>query len=519
MYRQILINSEHRPYQHILWQFSPTDEVRDYELNIQYISEHDCDKEIAVKEVLQLQTYVDDIFMGADSVDELLNFKTALIDILKRSEFHLKKWLSNSDRVLDSIPSEDRLVESIAMDAIDDGIPKVLDLQWKPFDDCFSYTIKLEDKAVPLKIRVLSVIARLFDPLGFLSPVVFYVKHLMQRIWLSKVTWDDPLPSGIDGEWQQFLEELPRVSVIAIPRFCCTFPTLSCQLCGFCDASERGYAVLVYLRIITASNGVQVFLLGAKSKLAAMKKLSIPRLELCGALLLARWMPRIYSVLCKRLSIDGVYGWSNSSMALSWIINTQLQFKILVSNRVHQIRELIPQCILKHVQTSSNPADCVSRGLSPAALINMSLYWQGPGFLSQPISDWNNDIPSVVPDDIPEVKLVAMSVQSPAPVVEWINRLSSYDKMLIVVAWVRRFIGRCRQQTFLTPYPSRVELYDALNVVVKLSQRELLGQLRHELSLTRTLSKAWSHLRPFIDERGVVRVGGRLSHAQISEEQ
>uniref|UniRef100_A0A2S2NBR8 Integrase catalytic domain-containing protein n=1 Tax=Schizaphis graminum TaxID=13262 RepID=A0A2S2NBR8_SCHGA len=535
MYRQILVNFEHRPYQHILWRSSPTEEVRDYELNtvtygvncapflalriVQFISEHDCDKEMAVKKALQLQTYVDDIFMGADSLDELLHHKTALIDILKRSGFYLKKWLSNSEMVLDTIPTEDRLVESIAMDAIDDGIPKVLGLQWKPYDDCFSYTIKLEDKVTSTKRRVLSVIARLFDPLGFLSPIVFYAKHLMQRIWLSKVAWDDPLPIDIDEEWRNFLEELPRVSVIAIPRFCCTFPTLSCQLCGFCDASERGYAAVVYLRVTTASNGVQVFLLGAKSKLAPIKKLSIPRLELCGALLLARWLHRIYRVLSERLSIDGVYGWSDSSVALSWIINTQLQFKVFVSNRVHQIQSLIPNCIWKHVRTAFNPADCASRGLSPVALINMTLYWQGPKFLLRPIPDWNEDIPSLAPDKIPEVKLVSLPIHSPAPVVEWINRFSSYDKMLVVVAWVRRFLGLCRKRTFSTPYPSQIELDEALNVVVKSSQKYFLGHLRHELSLPRPLSKTWSHLRPFIDERGVIRVGGRLSNALIPEEQ
>lgn len=125
------------------------------------------------------------------------------------------------------------------------------------------------------------------------------------------------MPSGIKVELRQFLEELPRISVIGIPRFYFTFPTFSCQLCGFCDASERGYAAVVYLRIITASNGVKVFLIGTKTKLAPIKKLSIPRLELCGAFLFARWMHRILCVLSKRLSIDGVYGWSDSSVALS----------------------------------------------------------------------------------------------------------------------------------------------------------------------------------------------------------
>jgi len=169
------------------------------------------------------------------------------------------------------------------------------------------------------------------------------------------------------------LEELPSLSIISIPRFCQTTLIVSCQLCGFCDASTKGYAAVVYLRVMSVSSDVKIFLLGAKTKLAPIKPLSVPRLELCGALLLARWLNRIHDVLGSRLSIDGVYAWSDSTVALAWIVNTQLEFKIFVSNRVHQIRQLLPHCNWNHIRTIDNPADCALRGVSPSALINLNL--------------------------------------------------------------------------------------------------------------------------------------------------
>lgn len=140
--------------------------------SIYHIADHDCSNDPAVKEALKLQTYVDDVFI-TDTSDELLEAQVSLINVLNRAGFPLKKWLSKLDKVLENVPFEDRLVYVISMDGNEGGIPKVLGLRWKPREDAFSYTITLDTRTASTKRKVLSVIARLFGPLGFLSPIVF----------------------------------------------------------------------------------------------------------------------------------------------------------------------------------------------------------------------------------------------------------------------------------------------------------------------------------------------------------
>lgn len=138
--------------------------------------------------------------------------------------------------------------------------------------------------------------------------------------------------------------ELPSLVTIKVPRYLNTHYRSSCQLLGFCDASLRGYAAVVYLRVVNGPNGDSVFLLGTKTKLAPLKALTVPRLELNAALLLSRWLNRLKSVLELQLDITNVCAWSDSIVVLSWLTLLHESFKMYVSNRVNQIRLLLPAC-------------------------------------------------------------------------------------------------------------------------------------------------------------------------------
>lgn len=536
MYRQILVLPEYRPFQHIVWRASPHHELVEYELNtvtygmncspflalrtLQVIADEDCNGVGTVRDALLRQTYVDDICVGADTEEEAMALQVQLVSKLSKSGMELKKWSSNLPAILDAVPSASRSMLPTPFETTDGSYTKVLGLQWIPTEDFFCCAFR--DSTVPIytKRGVLSLIARIFDPLGLFSPAIFRAKHIMQRTWASKLSWDDPLPSEIQAEWSSFVSDLPSLASFRIPRYINTRTNSKCYLLGFCDASQYGFAAAVYLRILSSCRDSSVFLLGTKTKLAPLTPLTVPRLELNAALLLARWMNRLKAVLEPRLNIIGVYAWTDSSIVLSWLTNPHESFKIYVSNRVHQVVSLLPECIWSHVRSENNPADCASRGILPSELIGLDLYWHGPEFIRDDPLQWNVGTKLIPLDELPETRTVSMVIHSDDTPVEWFHKFSSYDHLIRVVAHVYRFINRCRRQHEKYPnYITRLELDNAVQAVVIESQRCYFSSLSRELSQGhRISSKPLARLCPFFDENYVIRVGGRLRQSSLNYE-
>lgn len=220
----------------------------------------------------------------------------------------------------------------------------MLGLEWHPDGDYLCCALSLEKAPVYTKRGILSLVARIFDPLGLFGPAVFLAKFIMQRTWLHGLSWDDPLPLDIKDEWAAFVADLPSLLSIRVPRHFNSRRNAPCYLLGFCDASQRGYAAVVYVRIGDVPVGNSVFLVGTKTKLASTKSMTIPRLELNAALLLARWLNRIRDILVAQLNIVDIRTWSDSMIVLSWLKVPHESVKVYVSNRVNQIRTLLPDC-------------------------------------------------------------------------------------------------------------------------------------------------------------------------------
>ncbi|XP_060871407.1 uncharacterized protein LOC132945655 [Metopolophium dirhodum] len=299
MYRQVSVSPSHRRYQHILWRSSPEQMLQAYELNtvtygvncapylaikvLRSMAEQDCNDLPFIKEALLYQTYVDDICAGGDTLDEALSLQDGLIQVLHGAGMELKKWAGNAPVLLDKIPSEDRTCEPLSLDDSTGTGTKVLGLQWSHQDDAFMYTFQPE-RHVSTKRGMLSLIARMFDPLGLLSPVTFFAKTLMQRVWKAGLSWDEQLPLDIAEVWRSFVADLSNLQCVRIPRFLGTRRDMQCSICGFCDASSTGYAAVVYLRVIDSSGNPSVSLLGARSKIAPVKSTTIPRAPHFGGL-------------------------------------------------------------------------------------------------------------------------------------------------------------------------------------------------------------------------------------------
>lgn len=219
---------------------------------------------------------------------------------------------------------------------------KTLCIEWNARMDHFHLSIvKLPPLDNITKQMLVSDIAKTFDVLGWFSPTVIKVKILLQRFWEQKVDWDEQVPLPIYDGWLQWRSELHLLSNIHIPR--CYFDKKSqiatVQLHGFSDASENAYAAVVYLRMIDTFGKVQISLVTARTKVAPIKKLTIPQLELCGAYLLTQLLSHVKDVL--EIPLSNVYAWTDSTIVLSWLVGNPRRFKTYIGNRVSYIMELI----------------------------------------------------------------------------------------------------------------------------------------------------------------------------------
>ncbi len=202
------------------------------------------------------------------------------------------------------------------------------------------------------KCSLVSDIGKTFD---VLAPTIIKANIMLQRVWEAKIEWDDVLPQSILEEW---LQELSLITGKDVPRcyFLKSVRIQSFELHGFCDASELAYAGVAYLRMSDKNGRVYTSLVSSKTKVAPIKRLSIPRLELCGTNLLAKLLFHIKEAL--NLPMHKVYAWTDSTIVLNWLDGNPRRFKTYVGNQVSCIMELIPSSHWRHVNGLENPADC-----------------------------------------------------------------------------------------------------------------------------------------------------------------
>uniref|UniRef100_A0A2S2P1X6 Integrase catalytic domain-containing protein n=1 Tax=Schizaphis graminum TaxID=13262 RepID=A0A2S2P1X6_SCHGA len=540
MYRQINICAEDRAYQHILWRDTPNEEVREFQLcTITYgvnaapflairclhqLNQDDGSLFPLANNILTTSTYVDDIIAGADTVEEIVQLKEQVVSLLRRGNFSLKKWASNCPSVLMNIQEEDRAQDS-CFDAKDDQSVKILGLHWNTKSDIFGYHTSVKEGNTT-KRSILSTIARLYDPIGAIGPTIFWAKCIIQELWIQKLHWDAPPPTQLVDKWKTFTSEFNTLSQVMLTRHIDIRLSKHVELIGFADASQKGYAATVYLRVVDQSNVVKVHFIACKTKVAPLKRsnidtlLTIPRLELCAALLLARLISHQYTVLQNFARIDRIRAWTDSTIVLSWLHADQKQFKIFVTNRVAKIKALTPTCEWAHVGTSDNPADPASRGLLPDALVTCSLFLHGPTFLHYPECQWPIvTTSSINPEELPDYKRPSKNVLLTQQIdSSLIQRFSVLRKMQRVLAYCLRFADRARQRTVVSGPITWQEYERVLMKVTMYTQRLYYSDLYHQLVTSNSIvtPSSLAQLAPFVDDHGIIRVGGRLQHSDLS---
>ena len=314
--------------------------------------------------------------------------------------------------------------------------------------------------------------------------------------------WDDSVPSSIQEAWLHWRSELHLLSEKPIPR--CYFDKfadiVSFELHGFCDASEHAYAAVVYLCMTTANGDVLVSLVTSKTKVAPIKRLTIPRLELCGAHLLAHFY--VHQVL--EIPLSKVYACTDSTMVLNWLNGSPRRFKTFVGNRVSTIMELIPPEKWNHVSGQHNPAEWASRGLFPSELVRHSLRWDRPQWLKQSPADWpkQNHLPrSNLPEEEREIALQA-TVADHSPIIP-VDRCSSFDRLKRMTAWILRFVNNCRHRSEKTTSPLSVGALKAaerywIKIIQDLHFLEEINSLKKQIPLHSSSSSLTSSIRRLV---------------------
>ena len=499
---------------------------------------HDFDED-TVSTVLS-NFYVDDCLKSVATVEQAVHLAHQLMSLLHRG-FKLTKWVSNSSAVTSSIPEEHSRKQShICFKDNSSFGERALGIKWDTEVDKLTFAVTKSDK--PFTRRgVMSTVCSLFDPLGLVSPFTLPAKRIMQELCRRKINWDDELPDVELDSWKRWIRDLSRLGEVRVNR--CVKPQhlsaiVNIQLHHFSDASEYGYGVATYLRLADVTGQRSCQLLFAKSRLAPMKAVTIPRLELTAAALAAKVHRYIQSELDHPL--NATFFWTDSVIVLQYIRNDAKRFHTFVANRVALIREESDPSQWRHIDSHSNPADDASRGMSVDELLGNERWFSGPGFLVDDEENWPSN-PELVPlpDNDREVKtqtvIYATMSKSSGAIDELLERRSSWYLTKRDVAWFLRFKQYLRATVSRQPTPNMVlpltmeELNEAeLQIVCYIQQQHFAEEFRHVNVTSHPTSEGVKtnrysvkkssplyRLEPVKVSDDVLRVGGRLKSHPI----
>ena len=467
--------------------------------------------------------YVDDLLKSVPTVECAISLSKDLIALLKRGGMRLTKFQSNCREVLEALPESERAPSAtVDIDLGEEKVERALGVSWETMKDVFTFTMMTVEVKFT-KRGILIVTSTLFDPLGILAPFVLKAKILLQELWREGLDWDEEISDEHKQYWEKWIAGAKKVSSIQLSRRYLADERQWCeiQLHIFCDASEVAYGSVAYLRFtLKDGNHVSSFVM-SKSRLAPIKTITLPRLELNAAVIGARLSRMLIHEL--DLPIERVQYWSDSTLVLQYIKNKSQRVKVYVANRVTDIREASSPDDWSHMPGEDNPADILSRGcLNPEKLIK-SNWFTAPAFLAKDEEHWPRLVLSELDSEDSEVRrksvLFAMCVLDEPSGID-LKRFSSWIRLKRVVAWIFRFVSNCggpKGEKVLCQTISVDELDAAETHIVKEVQQEAFKDEmrtikdREQLLHTNRLSP----LSPFIDASGILRVGGRLKDIKI----
>lgn len=475
---------------------------------------------------LQKNLYVDDWITGADTDNEILNMMTQADKIMRQGGFILTKWSSSCK------DEREEMVKAFE-GTKDQNTTKVLGMSWNTGEDSFIFTtVPAPETCLFTKRMVLSTIARLFDPIGLLTPFSITLKIIFQDAWKNGYDWDATLPEEKQTALKKWMDDLKLIRNWKIPR-CISLDSWKDsgekELLIFSDASEKAYGCCIYLK---SSGGERetVCLVMSRVKVAPLKRISLPRLELLAALLGARLLKFVESAL--GLETEPNYScWTDSKIVLGWIKGDPSRWKQFVSNRVQEIQQHTNPARWKHCPGKENPADLLTRGIKADELVNSNLWLHGPLWLRKNYqeSPWIDNEESDLLDSDEVVSeemrggatLASFETDQRSPLRNLLDyeKFSDFNKIVRIISWIMRFVRNCKQkhvsERVYNKDLSSEELELGKNSLLQAIQRHYYCEELKDLEENRNVKRSSSiyKLSPCIGQHGFLRVKGRLDFA------
>ncbi|XP_061166393.1 uncharacterized protein LOC133175314 [Saccostrea echinata] len=480
--------------------------------------------------------YVDDGLLSSTTEEEAISLvhrtKKALQD---GGNIRLHKFSSNSRKVLDSFAPYDlaKNLKNLNFGSTNLPIQRSLGLLWNTEMDEFTFEVNPVEKAYTRR-GLLSTINSVYDPVGFAQPVVIRGKLLLRQMMsvTTNTDWDDPLPAFLHDEWSSWVDSLSQLENFCVPRsYNSSFVNSTRrEVLVFCDASKDIIAAVAYLKLQDNDTSSTSFLLG-KAKVAPVHGHTIPRLELCAAVLATEIAEFVRDQL--KIPAEDFHFFSDSQIVLGYISNESRRFYVYVGNRVARIRLFSKPSQWRFVQSELNPADVATRLVHPSTLQDSSWICGPNSLFSTPIGDFELVDPEHDTQIRPEVTSsktdtidVKQSIQEAKPSTcqtevfsERFARFSRWDMLVRAVARLK-FMTRQFQKNKdnLPDSPSDPEL-------LKESERSILASVQRDVFSTefRCIEDgkdipSTSTIRPLCPRMGadgLLHVGGRLNNVSL----
>ena len=449
--------------------------------------------------------YVDNIHFGSDSEMELLEFYEKCTKIFLEAGLPLREWFSNCNDFNIKVGLDNQAM----VDPGDDI--RILGVLWNVKNDYFHIVpanFSLPETAT--KRSILRDAGKIFDPIGMLIPVTISIRIFLQQLWSLKYGWDDLLDNSLRGEWSAILDNLNMLKDIKIERWVIKSKTVTLHI--FSDSSKLAYGCCAYIVYDGHSE-----LLMAKARVAPVKELTIPKLELLSALLSSRLGLFIIETYKLELFIEEIHLWIDSQAVLAWVLSEKENKSLYVRNRIKEIRNNVPTAKFHYINSGSNPADLITKPVKD--LSNLDIWWYGPHMLLNK-DTWIEYVPSEEVTTINEItQNAAASNNGTKEHEKWIDfkRFSSWVKLVRTIVFVKKFIDikLLRKNIDSNVSPSEFK-WAKLILIIDIQKRWYFEEIQYlknnsNGNTPQLIKDLW-----LILDNGILRVNSRLEYSILT---